>query len=218
METNQQGDMFSLFRQAATAMSAGILLILTGTTQQLNIIGLAFSVISFIILFAAFFRLFEKYRKFSDFVFKISDELTILFIVISLYSIIRNWAAITNAINAANNATVHGISWAQSASYWIVIVWFLLFAIAFIATALFFIMRVAKKNMEKLGARGLFIILAAVLYTLGCAGIAKFVNGTLNLAFFILSLLVTLVSGAYIIWQKNKNKSVIENDKNINKS
>jgi hypothetical protein len=206
MVNKQDNDIITLFRQAATAMTAGILLILIGT-QRLAITGFVFSIYSFILLVAALIQIFPKCHKFPEFMGKFTDELTILFMFISLFSILRNWTGITTAINSGNKTVEQDVSWVQSVSSHVIPYWLILFLAAFMVVALFDILRRAWRNIKILGLRRGFLFTSSILiYALGCWGIARFGTVTLNVAWLIPSLLVTIGSGVSIVCQKAKIK------------
>jgi hypothetical protein len=206
MVNEQHTDIITLFRQAATAMTAGILLILMGT-QRLAIWGFVFCIFSSILLVAAFVQIFPKCHKFPEFMSKFTDELTIFFMFISLFSILRNWTGITTAINSGNRTMEQSVSWVQSVSSYVIPVWLIVFLVAFIVVGLVDILRMAWGNIKILGfRRGFLFSLSIIIYVLGCWGIARSGTVTLNLAWLIPSSLVTIGSGASIVWQKAQIK------------
>ena len=217
MGNEQRVDMISLFRQAATAMAAGILLVLIGTPQQLAIIGLAFCIYSFVLVIAAFIQIFPRCHNFSEVMGKFNDELTVLFIIVSVYSIFRNWAAITSAINNSGKTLEQSVLWVQYISSFGIPIWLGAFSIALLVVMVCDFFRMTRGNIEALGkGRGLLFTVASIIYVLGCLGVAEF-SIKFNLALLILSLLFIIGAGAYIVWQKGKirNPMPTESDKKV---
>ena len=206
---NERRDVVTIFRQAATAMAAGILLILVGTAPQLAIIGFIFAIYSLILLVIGFLQIFPKIQHIPEAMKKFTDELTILFMVVSLYSIVRNWAAIIKTLNASTKSVAHSVLWIQSVSSYGIIIWFVVFFLAFVSVAVIDIFRRTSHNVKLAGfPRGLSYTLAMIIYVLGCGGIAQFGTVTFKLALFIPSLVITILSATYVLWLKDKIKKL----------
>lgn len=220
-EKRPQSDMISLFRQAATAMSAGVLLIIIGTPPQIVWIGFFFSILSMVLLVAALFQIIPKCHKFSEVMAKFNNELTILFILISLISVIRNWVAITTSINNASGKIVNQqVLCIQSFSSHAILYWVIVFGILFCIVASFDITRIIKRALQKSGSKIQRIkrICAIFFYVLGLWGFTTYLptfnKGTLNLVLFILSSLVTIILFIYLSLSAVKeDKAIVVNDK-----
>ena len=134
MNNNSQNDIFSPFRQSATAMSASLLLIIIAITNKLAFwalfVAILSLILSFTILFSCFIKLFTKLNKFTDFVFKLTDQLTYIFILISLVSIIKSLSAIVNLlISSGNKTSPQNLALMRPLSYWTVLIWLCFFGI-----------------------------------------------------------------------------------------
>jgi hypothetical protein len=126
---------------------------------------------------------------------------------ISLFSIFRNWTAITNAISSNNKTTEHSVLWVQSISSHAILVWLVVFLVAFVIVALFEILKGTWKNIKIYGwLRGILFSCLLSAYAAGCWGIARYGTVTFDLARFIPSLLGTIVSWMGVVWLKAKIK------------
>ena len=208
--TNSNYDVMTLFRQSITAMSAGILLIIIATTSQSAIIGFTFAIYSLILIAAGFFQILPKCHKFPEAISKFSDETTILFMIVSLFSIIRNWAAIILTVNSSNKITQHGVLWVQSISSFGIAIWFIVFFLAFLTVSVFDILKNTSRTIKKVGLlRGIWFTFDMILFIFGSMGIAQFGTQKYNLILLIISIIITILSATYIIGQKSKMKAEI---------
>lgn len=86
-----------LFRQAATSMSAGVLLAAVGLTPIISYMGFSYAFVSFLLVIAAGLQLISKANKFCEKARRYGESLTFSFFIISILSIILNWAQIMGA-------------------------------------------------------------------------------------------------------------------------
>jgi len=142
-----------LFRQAATAMSAGILLMVVGSPAPAFYLGFLFSSVSIVFLVAALIQAFPRWRRFPDEIRRLGDDLTFSFIVISLMAIILNWAKILKAVTEGNNSTEAVVAKFQLLSSSAVPIWVIAFAVIFCFVSVVGISRDIKSDKEKFGIR-----------------------------------------------------------------
>jgi len=210
MDNSKKFDVMSLFRLSATSMSAAILLILASISPQVAVMGFIFAIFAFVVLIAAFTQIFPQVHKFYETIAKFNDELTILFILISLVSIIRNWVTIIKAINGiTDNVVPKQVLWVQSAISTSILIWLYSFVLFFCVVVLFDVTKSAIKIFGKLGVKqALFRLLASIFYVLGCWGVAHYMFifdvSTFNLILFVLSILLTLSMFVYLALHKSK--------------
>jgi len=221
MENLKKSDVTNLFRLAATSMSAGVMLIIASTSAQIAIVGFAFCLFAFIALIAAFTQIFPRLHKFYDTVLKYNDELTILFILISFLSIIRNWVAILKDVSGVTG-NITAQHWVQSVSSTIILIWLLAFALFFCVVVLFDFSKTAKRLFEQLERREAIIrLVVSILYIVGCAGVAHYIyvfnTSASNLVLFILSILITISMFIYLALHKPKKNTVSNKNPSENK-
>lgn len=97
MNKEGQTDKLVLFRQAATSMSAGIILAAVSLTPTMSYMGFLFALVSLPLVIAAGLQIRSKASKFCDKVRIFGESLTFSFILISILSIILKWAQILGA-------------------------------------------------------------------------------------------------------------------------
>jgi len=195
-----QTDTFVLFRQAATSMSAGILLVIIGSPSPAPYVGFFFFCVSVVFLIAAFSQAFPKWHKFPDTIREFGDNLTFPFILISLGAIIRNWGTILKAVTDGNRSIEPGILWLQSRSLSAIPIWVFAFAVIFCLVGLVDISRGIKSTREKFGIRRtVFRYMAVIGLVAGLWGVSistllspSNIRPPVNLPLLILSMLVVI--------------------------
>jgi amino acid transporter len=152
MNKSQTGTLV-LFRQAATAMSAGILLMVVGSPAPAFYLGFLFSSVSVVFLVTALIQAFPRWRRFPDDIKRLGDDLTFSFILISLTGIIVNWARILKAVTEGNDGTDAVVAKFQHLSSVAVPIWVIAFALIFCFVSVVGISRGIRSDKERFGLR-----------------------------------------------------------------
>lgn len=130
-------DSWAFFRLAATSMSAGVLLALVPSSGVfLQIVSLALFVVSLFFLLSEWSRFGgdNRWKKIRDEILMWGDLLTPIFIMVSIASVIFNWAKIMSLIyEAAEKSSSHSVTcvdrfYSQVLPYWIIFFVFTLMA------------------------------------------------------------------------------------------
>jgi hypothetical protein len=150
---NKSQSDISLFRQAATAMSASILLIIIGSPLQVAYLGILFFCFSVVFLIATLGQIYTKWHKFPETIRKFGDGLTFSFILISLVAIIRGWASIIKALTENQTSTEPKIALIQSLSRPTILIWIYVFFILLFLFLIVDIYRGIRSTNKEFGAR-----------------------------------------------------------------
>lgn len=126
MIRNQQIDRFAMMRAAATAMASALLLAVIGSPPAVYYLGFFFVVMAFVLMVGSIIRI----PWLSDQLDSFSIGLPYAFLMISLASIVRNWAQFSKSIDSLVSGGLLP-NWLGASYFWTPLPWILLFALVF---------------------------------------------------------------------------------------
>jgi hypothetical protein len=207
-------DPLVLFRQATTSMSAGLALMLTGilttnkgSPSQLLFIGFGFFCLSFVFLIAALIQL--KWHWFPSLISQLGDGLTVVFIIINIATVIKNWADIIKTITESNAFSDTTFNSLQPIISYGIPIWIEAFAVIILIVLITYIIKGFISSSRQFGFfQTLFKFLAVIFFCFGIYGIIKLsslsnINIYINRALLVLCIISIIGSVIYLYKKTN---------------
>jgi hypothetical protein len=194
----------SFVRQAATAMSSGLLLVLIGSPSRIAVIGLLFCIVSLFFLANGFLQLFRRTSRIVDIVRKYNDLVVVLFTLTSLISIYRNWTTLTERLQS-QSSTDSLVSSIQASISVSIVYWLILFGIILCVVSIVDWITITRRSLVRIGRLNwAYRSIALFAYLAACYMIA--VYGVLNfdLPRSIFALALASFTGWYLVIQKRE--------------